>query len=399
MLNFLLKDLKNNEDGIALVGVIITVIIVAMISITILISSSKEGALVQKGVGDTQARYVAESAINGIAYQLTTYSNWDSGVWSAASLADTSMGTATINSMIFTGYGATVDLSINGTLGNKVRQLQVTLQFTVPGLMGAGTFKTFSPTANGNVTLDGRNHDCQGTLINDASGTWGIVTNQSEANFDLGGSADVGATNHGLDYDPQNTSYNRMLFDYDDIADTPDEVFGFAEGTLRSIANATGHLYNTALGTLDPATANGTKHDMPLTFGDGVYFIEPDCGAKWRAAPSMSTANSKAIVVVHNTCVNASMGNSTFTDLGDNTNLFRGILITDTFEKAHSTYVGGVIAVGDAGPVNVGNGEGKLLYSRCVLSDLFDNYLYPGSTVEVKASKWQENALDWQGIH
>lgn len=398
MLNFIFKDLKNNEDGIAMLGVIITIIIVAMTSITMLITSSNEGALVEKGVDDTQARYVAEAGINGIAYQLTTYSNWDSSAWSGVTLADTSLGTATINSMTFTGYGATVDLSINGTLGNKVRQLQVTLQLNVPGLMGAGSFRTSTPTITGGATIDGRNHECDGTLIEDASGTWGVVTNQPEAGFTLGSSAvKVGATNHGLDYEALNTTDDRVLFDYTEIPDSPDKVFGadVPHGTLKSISNtSSGHYY-------DFRDSMGTEDETAFTVNDGVNFVELDCGQAWKPQDiSMHPTTSNAVLVVHaigadpsNPCTNSIYQGQQGMD-------FKGIMIVDNLQKIHGTVVGGLIAVGNnpAG-LNLGNGQGEILYSRCILSDLFEEILEPGSTVQVKASKWQENALDWQGLN
>ncbi|MFQ5553659.1 MAG: hypothetical protein ACE5EW_08115, partial [Thermoplasmata archaeon] len=86
-------------------------------------------------------------------------------------------------------------LTATGSLGSATSSIEAIVQGPVtmpPGARGAVT--TNGPTAtNGNLTIDGRDHDVNGNTIIPDSGTYGIFT---ASTYSQGGNSRVGGTEH-----------------------------------------------------------------------------------------------------------------------------------------------------------------------------------------------------------
>lgn len=197
----------------------------------------------------------------------------------------------------------------------------------------------------GNLQTDGRDHDLDGNVIPFA-GTFGVSTKQIVIQ---GGSSDIGGTFDGLDYAPSHPAHPSVLEEYAtyDFPDTPDKVFGYAEGTLKAMAQsgANGGQYAT-----DPATLA-----FPLS---GVTYVELPSDVTWQ---SMDFLQSSGVLIVHNAAGDAKIKNL-------NGGVFRGLIIADDIEKIHSRILGGIVAMAETPSGNcIGNGSGEVLYCSAAL--------------------------------
>ena len=197
-------------------------------------------------------------------------------------------------------------------------------------------------TELGNLVIDGRDHDLDGNLI-PTEGTLGVSTTQT---LDQSGASVVGGTAFGMDYPPTRPADPAVVEEFTTYTfpSTPDEVFGYADGTLKARAQsgAYGGQYVT-----DP---NGLS--FPLS---GITYVELPNATTWQA---IDFGNSSGVLVVHNV-----WGNAKVKDLNNGT--FRGLLIADDIEKVHCTILGAVVAMTPSPSGNcIGNGTGDVLYCR-----------------------------------
>ncbi len=204
---------------------------------------------------------------------------------------------------------------------------------------------------NGNIVLDGRNHDINGNLV-PATGVPAVWTTKN--NVVIGSSAArLGGTRNGTDYVPTNPPNGNVVVKNQvfpgGYPTTPDAVFGgadssFPEGTLKAIAQSgfAGSQYVT-----DPKDLK-----FPLA---GVTYVEPPSYSpknEW----SSSAIPGSGILIMHNTAGNASLKNSDAN--------FKGLIIGDDISHLHGDVLGGIIAFKDSlGGNVVGNGSGNILYS------------------------------------
>jgi hypothetical protein len=68
-------------------------------------------------------------------------------------------------------------------------------------------------------------------------------------------------------------------------------------------------------------------------------------------------------------------------------------MIVDNLYKIHQTYIGAVIGIGTDSGINLGNGQGQILYSRELVTDLIESYVPSNTQLNLTAFGWQENAL------
>ena len=213
---------------------------------------------------------------------------------------------------------------------------------SVPGGVHASVTANAIVSELGNLVVDGRDHDIDGNLISN-EGTLGVSTTQT---LDQSGASLVGGTAYGADYVPAKPADPAVVEEFATYTfpTTPDEVFGYAEGTLklRAQSGAYGGQYVT-----DPTTLT-----FPLS---GVTYVElPDAGI-WQA---IDLGNSSGVLVVHN-----SWGNAKVKDLNNGT--LKGLLIADDVEKIHCFILGAVVAMTSTPNGNcIGNGTGDVLFSR-----------------------------------
>jgi len=212
---------------------------------------------------------------------------------------------------------------------------------------------TNGPAAtNGNMQIDGRDHDINGNLIA-AQGTSGLYTGST---FSQGGSSAVGGTDSAVtDYAPAAPAEPSVIetgSNFDDPSTTavetmpltPDEVVGQPDGTLYDIANSG-----------PPRGQYRTDPSLLIFPLSGVTYVELPCGSEWKPA----NIDGEGILVVHNSCRDALIKNL-------NSGTFKGLLIADDIVHIHTTIYGAVSSLTTApssGNV-IGNGNGEVLFSR-----------------------------------
>jgi hypothetical protein len=202
----------------------------------------------------------------------------------------------------------------------------------------------------GNMTVDGRDHDLNGNVISNN----GIYAFWSTGNFSTTPSLNVGGTDENfIDYpvstpgDPNIIKTNKIW--PDGYPDSPDKVMGgeklgFSEGTLKKIAQSglNGSQYTTNPNTLI----------YPLK---GVTYVEADYWKKGKITGS-------GIFVMCN-----SAGNSILDTPEGN---FAGIIIADDLNHIHLTRLLGAVVTLTNFPSagkGIGSGKGSILYSEKAL--------------------------------
>ncbi|MEJ2196609.1 MAG: hypothetical protein P8X73_17385 [Ignavibacteriaceae bacterium] len=213
---------------------------------------------------------------------------------------------------------------------------------------------TNNPVAtNGTIVVDGRDHDLSGALIPNKgkAGIWSIST------IDQSGNSKIGGTESSIDYAPAKPGKPEIIKENQiwptGILDTPDKVMGgkdagYPENTLKNaaITGFGGSQYVT-----DPADLI-----YPLK---GITYVELPSGVDWFPA----RLDGEGILIVHNSHADALIKN---TDTGY---VFKGFIIVDDFVHIHSIIIGSVFVLTESpssGNV-IGNGTGKVLYSRQAL--------------------------------
>ena len=291
----------------------------------------------------TEARLVANSVASMSLAKLRDTKGWRAG-YAGVNLGD-GVGDSAIDDRstdASLGVGQ-VCITATGQSGAATDSAVVT---AVVPFLPAGVHASITANAMvtelGNLNVDGRNHDLDGNVI-PLEGTLGVSTTQT---LDQSGASVVGGTAGGVDYVPSKPAHPAIVEENAMYAfpSTPDEVYGYAEGTLRTMAQsgANGGQYATS-----PTTIT-----FPLS---GVTYVELVNGGIWQA---IDFGESSGVLVIHN-----AWGNAKVKDL--NNGIFRGLIIADDIEKVHCTIIGAVIALTPSPSGNcIGNGTGDILYSR-----------------------------------
>ena len=291
----------------------------------------------------TEARLVANSVASMSLAKLSEDKTWRAGyagvnigegVGGAAiedRSTDASLGAGRIRISASARSGAVTDTTV----------VAAVVPF-LPAGVHAGITANAMVTELGNLNVDGRNHDLDGNVI-PLEGTLGVSTTET---LDQSGASVVGGTVGGTDHVPAHPAHPAVVEENAMYAfpTTPDEVYGYAEGTLKAMAQsgANGGQYATSPVTLT----------FPLS---GVTYVELTNAGVWQA---IDFAASSGVLVIHNT-----WGNAKVKDLNNGT--FRGLIIADDIEKIHTTIIGAVIAMTPSPSGNcIGNGTGDVLYSR-----------------------------------
>ena len=229
--------------------------------------------------------------------------------------------------------------------------------FVPPPVKGAIATNN-SSLAQGNIKIDGRDHDRNGNLISN-SGTYGIWTTQSHVQT---GAAQIGGTDDArVDYVPSKPG-NPAIIKTGQVwpggyPDTPDKLMGgaskgFPEGTLKNIAmsGVNGSQYVTS----------PTSLTSPLS---GVTYVEANLLHD-------TDISGSGILVVHNA--------STTALLRIPNGIFKGLIIADDIYKLHTSVILGAVVGLTPSPSaghTIGNSEGFVLFSREVIKDVTDMIL------------------------
>jgi hypothetical protein len=266
------------------------------------------------------------------------------------------------NSPSTSSGGDSVMINASATYQDTTASVQLLVKvgggLTVPCNLHALLTTRNAQAINGNITLDGRDHNPVSpyTFIQQ-SGVLGVST--TAATFSCGGSGAIGGTHgNGVDVTPSNdptvygsvvqTNYNWGSSGY---PTTPDSVMGgsskgYPEGSLKSTAQ---NQYNGSQYVTDPSQLT-----FPLR---GVTYVELPTGQTWQ--PVNFGPNSEGILVVHNQQCNATVENL-------NSGTFTGIIIGDDIVHIHTNIVGVIFTLTpnpSSGNV-AGNGNAYLRYSR-----------------------------------
>ena len=306
------------------------------------------------------ANNIAQTGIHMALREVTDSTDWRQG-YTNLDLFD---GTLTV-SLQDTVLDSTDVVMITSTAivdaGTDYEQIHVSRAYTVVGSQGfipasvLAAITTNNPVAtNGNITIDGRDHDMNGNLV-PGSGTHAIWTTNS---YSRGGNSKLGSTVGGTDYSPSKTENNNTRLEGQSYPggypSTPDEVMGgasdgYPDGTLKSLAQS-------GIGGSQYVT-NPSLLSFPLS---GITYVEMPTNTRgnkneWRSA----TIEGEGILVIHNSASNATIKNL-------NSGTFKGLMIADDIVHVHTDIIGAIVGLSpspSSGNV-IGNGNGNVKYSR-----------------------------------
>lgn len=389
-----------DERGVASVIALLVATLLYLMGVMFLSVSSTESTMAASRRTGLTAFYLADAGIEHARLSLRSKDlsevlEGEAFVFDGANtvnLGDGSYTVQVLNNILANGFpmstipadpsaSATVDsddivvVRSTGVFRNSTHVIEAVVgippPFFPPGVRGSVTTR-WTTTTNGNITLDGRDHDLNGNLTGDP-GTYGLFSAES---YTQSGNSKVGGTDpDGDDYAPAKPGDPAVIVeDYSDaMATTPDEVMGgsangYPEGTLKSIAQAgtNGSQYVT----------NPSNLSYPLS---GVTYVELACEGEWVAA----NIDGSGILVVHNTCTDAVIKNL-------NTGTFKGLLIADDIVHIHTTIIGAVVSLtdGSSNVETIGNGNGQVLYSRQAITNAAGSLANNNSSYSILA--WYE---------
>jgi hypothetical protein len=300
------------------------------------------------------ARSNSHSVVDLCLLELSGNHDWRSG-YTNLGMAEGSASAAIIDSTSDASLGRdTVRIEALGMCGNSqvdVEALVALNALELPGGAGGGITARANVETKGTLIVDGRDHDLNASVIPN-NGVKAIVTS---ANVFRGGTSTLGGTmDSGLDLAPTKTGYEPVIETGvtfpNGFPDTPDKVLGgpdsgYPEGTLKNVAQSgiNGSQYVT-----DPSALT-----FPLS---GVTYVELPAGEAWR---DIDFGASSGILVVHNGTYDAMIENINYGS-------FTGIVITDDMQHVHNDFLGmvAVLTVGPMGGNCIGNGSGRIMYSR-----------------------------------
>lgn len=370
-----LKRLKKNEDGIALMGVVIVFLIVGAISIGTMVTSSRESLMVESTRRYNQSLYTAESAINGISLSLRNVNYWDDAVWSnkIGNSIMTVGGTAVLDNITFDMTNFLSDVTVTGTApGAEPRQLMVRIY---------GTLSPFDHAACSCNSLDFQGVSNSDSYDSDLGaygggnlGCEGDVGSNSDV--DLGGSDICGDLEAGGDLAGQMTSSisGQAELGGNAASMSGTVVGGITEGispppepckcnldvaTPQSVAQTVNDN-----ASIDPAYLSGTDFDIGgtnnIVLGCGDYYFtsfEIKGNASVTADPTCTDANPIRIYLVGNAGPFNFGGNGIVNAPERSTNLRIYSLTTADINISGSSEFAGLIYAPNANVnLNVGGG-------------------------------------------
>jgi len=418
-----LKRLKKNEDGIALMSVLIIFCIAGVIAITTFIRTSHESETVETNLKYNQSLYTTESAVNGISLSLRNINYWDDTVWAAkiGSPITTVGGSAVLDNITFDMVNFISDFTVTGTAtGSEPRQVVVKIYGTLSpfdhaacgcnslGFMGASNSDGYDSDLG---AYGGGNTNCDGDV-------------GSNADVDLSGSdvcGDVEAGGNLAGMMPSSVSGVAELGG-NSLAMSGTVVGGITEGisppptpcqcnlnvaTPLSIAQTVNDN-----ASIDPAYLSGTDFDIGgannTVLGCGDYYFtsfEIKGNASVTADPTCTDANPIRIYLAGNAGPFTFGGNGIVNDPERATNLriysntttdinftgnseFAGLVYTPNAHVNMNVGGGGFYGAYVAGDSDVAGGV-NLHYDiqMAGIIDLQDGY------ARLKRLSWQENTL------
>ncbi len=332
------KRILRNERGIVLITFYGIFILMQILIASLYSMSYGEMRASYTDAYITQAFYIAEA---GIQQQLASLNTGQT-----QSLGTINIGQGNVN-VVWDGQAKTIRAvgtltgkDVTTTLTVTVRQQNLAVN-AIAALHAASNL-----TTNGNITVDGRNHDPNGNLTGNP-GVYGIATTTST--YTQSGSSQIGGNGAAPanPYNPVAVQVNAPPF-----PPTPEEILGLQPGMLDAYKTST---------------------PPPPNFSGIVYYT----GAEWK--PVDFGTFSSGILIVHNATSNALMKNVH--------GKFNGVIITDKLSHLNGDMLvnGAIFVTTEAGNV-IGNGSATLNYSSEVLANL--------SVPIYEITSWQDSHND-----
>ena len=221
----------------------------------------------------------------------------------------------------------------------------------------------------GNLTVDGRDHKLDGTLI-PGEGTLGIWTTDT---YTQSGASKVGGTNLSIDYVPSKNPdpgiiASNQTWPGGTTPNSPEDVIKDIPFNITLEEYAKSGDWESQYVT-DPSLLK-----YPLK---GVTYVELPSGESWTDA----NIEGSGVLIVHNDQVDAIIKNTY--------NNFTGLIIADDIIHLHSTIIGAVVSLTQfpSEGNTIGNSDGFVLYSKEALGVSL-------STVRPRNFGFAKNRLD-----
>lgn len=393
-----------NESGFALMATIVVAAVVLIMGLGYYLNNAMEVGAVIRDVERVQNFYAAEAGINWGLVQLDRMSDEDGNItsnWQETVL--TTAGTvemAYVRKDIGGGYYSNREGFLHATTldpntGEQDHTLvvEVVIAWNLP--MSTATLAGPNGMAGGFI-VDGRDHqlavtdevtDGWSSVVIPNSGTFGVITDAGT--FNRGGNSKIGGTKEDPSVDVDLTKIYAGSNGWNTIVDlnrsnlptTVDGVMKFAEGYMRQFALDNGTLYT-------------NSHPHTITAADAqIYYYEFDSASDVvfnGLGIEMDNPASTAIFVIHN----KGAGDATMKLLSGT---FKGVFISDQYDKIHGNIVGGMYSVGGTRS-SIGNGNGGAYYCSAVVGQMVDTFgdaWDEGEVLTMQVSFWEEdNSLD-----
>jgi len=199
-------------------------------------------------------------------------------------------------------------------------------------------------TANANLNntisdmfIDGRDHDLNLNLI-PTTGKYGVSSSTAFVNVE---NAAIGGTNNLVDYPmtyPEIPEVIEENYDWNGgFPETPDEILGYPEGTLKAAAQSGENGSQYLLLPNNEKTIDGALLTYPLS---GVTYIEVQNSADIDLL--LEQTGNSGILIVHREGGNSNIGSVKF-DKDNSDGLLTGLLVTDYSFHHHIDILGGVL--------------------------------------------------------
>ncbi|MBI1804230.1 MAG: hypothetical protein HY033_12640 [Ignavibacteriae bacterium] len=340
-------------SGRAIILVVAGIIVISSVILFRIEAASKY--IVENSAGYYKkeiAHNIAQSGVNLALRQLGNYRYWRTGFSKLPLL--TGKVTVVLFDTTFMGIDSTIGIRSTATVQESTFTSTAFAYFPpsfIPTWLRALITLNRKDGANGNINIDGRDHNPFSAAVNAGQGTYGIWSTAST--FNQSGGSTIGGTVLNIDLPPANPALPGVIqlnqTDSIPFPTSPDSAFGgaksgFPEGMLKAIAKSgvAGSQYTT-----DPATLS-----YPLS---GVTYVEmPNGSPKWNA----TNVSGTGILVIHNSAHNANFDNS-------NGAAFSGIVIGDDVTHLHGDFWGAIMSLSTTSASNVlGNGTANIYYSR-----------------------------------
>ena len=206
-----------------------------------------------------------------------------------------------------------------------------------PVIRGAWTANADLNNTISDMFIDGRDHDLSLNIL-PKSGRFGVSSSTAFTNVE---NAAIGGTNNFVDYPmtfPENPNVIEENYDWGgSFPETPDEILGYPEGTLKAAAQSGEYGSQYLLLPNNKKTIDADLLTYPLS---GVTYIDVQNSANINLL--LEQIGNSGILVVHKDGGGSNIGSVKF-DKNNSDGLLTGLLITDYSFHHHIDILGSVL--------------------------------------------------------